>query len=94
MMPKSKFKLTKKHEKLIDIFVNIPTLRDISNEQISNTCVIDQVSVGTDAMRMALLTISKGTMYEDLCNDIVNKADELILCEEEIQAFNSNKEKL
>jgi len=73
-MPKQKFSLSKKHEKLIDIEVNVPTIQELRSMALSREfTIIDHKGNAEDSLVMALKTISQGTQYEDTCNGIISK---------------------
>lgn len=74
-MPKRKFALSKKHEKLIDILVNIPTVEDMRTGAYFTTVPIAHDENAIDSLILALKTISKDTAYQDVCEDIIERAN-------------------
>lgn len=76
-MPKSKFSLSKKHEKLIEIAVNIPSnkkeMSQLGGERA--TIPIDHRGNAENSLVIALEAISKGTAYQDICCEIIEKCN-------------------
>lgn len=77
-MPKNKLSLSKRHEKLIDICVNIPSIKDISLFHSLHPVNIDKQSTVTYALIDTIRTLSKKTQYEDICEDIIKKSSDLL----------------
>ncbi len=65
-------RIPKKIVKLINIVSAIPSKQDVA-WAASNGRRYDQNQVIATALAGALIDISKGTAYEDLCTDIINK---------------------
>lgn len=73
-MPKRKFELSVKHEKLIDIEVNTPTLAELRQIGYDKDWIItDHRGNAENSLVCALETISKGTQYEDVCHNLIDK---------------------
>lgn len=77
-MAKDKFKLSKKHEYLLEKLLDIPSIDDIhySNVSldISNGKFADHRYNTEDIVLMILETITKGTQLEDIGKEISDKA--------------------
>lgn len=77
-MPKNKFKLTKKHEYLIDKLCEIPSIDDIKkaawSPDLLNGKIIDFRYNTEDVLLMVIETLTKGTQQEDIGKEISEKA--------------------
>lgn len=88
-MPKKKFSLSKKHKELIDIEVNIPTLKEKHTWGYHKDGVItDHRGNAENSLLDALEIISKGTQYEDVCKNIIEKSKS-IFEEDDNKRFNN-----
>lgn len=77
-MPKNRFALSKKHEKLIDVEVNIPTLIEMRQKTANkNWSITDHRGNAEDSLMIALETISIGTQYEEVCKNIIDKCQNI-----------------
>lgn len=77
-MAKNKFALSKKHEKLIDIEVNIPTFNELHQYGYhKNGAITDHKGNAENSLMLALKTISKNTQYEDICKNIIEKCENI-----------------
>ena len=78
-MPKSKFALSRKHEKLIDIAVNIPTNKKEMSRLGGNraTIPVDHRGNAENSLVLALETISRGTAYQEICYEIIEKCNSI-----------------
>ncbi|WP_342759495.1 hypothetical protein [Kineothrix sedimenti] len=76
-MPKGKFELSKKHQKLIDISVSIPTIRDMQRGSYHLGVPIAHRENAEESLLCALEIISKGTQLEDTCAEIIDRAREI-----------------
>ena len=75
-MPKKKFCITKKHEKLIDITTNTPELSYIQSVKYE-MLTIDYRTNTENNLLWALEVLSKGTQYENTCNELIKRASEI-----------------
>lgn len=77
-MPKDKFRLSKKHEYLIDKIGDIPTIDDIQHSAWSNDALngkhTDFRYNTEDALLMIIETLTKGTQKEEIGKEISEKA--------------------
>ena len=77
-MAKDRFKLSKKHEYLIDKFTDIPNVYDIKNSMWSNELLngtLTDFRYNTeDTLLMILETLTSGTQLEDIGKEISEKA--------------------
>ncbi len=77
-MPKDRFKLSKKHEYLIDKIGDIPNIDDIKNAMWSNDLMngkyTDYRYNTEDALLMILEKLTSGTQLEDIGKEISEKA--------------------
>ena len=77
-MAKDRFKLSKKHEYLIDKIGDIPSIDDIKNAMWSNDFMsgkyVDHRYNTEDALLMILERLTKGTQLEDIGKEISEKA--------------------
>lgn len=75
-MPKDKFALSKKHEKLIEITTDTPELSYIQSIKYT-MLTIDYRGNAENNLLWALEVLSKGTQYEDVCNELIKRAKEI-----------------
>lgn len=77
-MPKDKYKLSKKHEYLIDKMGDIPSVDTIKNAMWSNDLLTgkfaDHRYNTEDALLMILENLTRGTQLEDIGKEISEKA--------------------
>jgi len=75
-MPKQKFVLSKKHEKLIDIEVSVPSISEFNHIGVNKEwIVVDHRGNAENSLVVALETISRNTVYEEVCKNIVSKCE-------------------
>lgn len=75
-MPKKKFALSKKHEKLIEITTDTPELAYIQRVKFEQTRIDFRGNTENNIL-WALEVISKGTQYEDICKELIARATEI-----------------
>ena len=69
--------LNKKHEKLIDIEVKIPNLEDMSYLYTGEYGIMDFRANAEYSLMEAIEVISKNTRYENICNSIIKKCQDI-----------------
>lgn len=83
-MPKNKFALTKKHEKLIEITTDIPELSYIKDRKYV-LIPIDYRGNAENSLLLALEVLSKGTQYENICNEMIKRARDIFDYYDDVQ---------
>ncbi len=74
----SKSVLSKKHEKLIDIEVEIPNSEEINSLGFNKDwIIIDHRGNAENSLIEIIKIISKNTKYEGVCNNIVKKCEDI-----------------
>lgn len=73
-MPKSKLKLSKKHEYLIDKLCEIPVKEDINKSAFVTGKIIDYRYNTEDILLMIIEEITRNTQLEDVGKEISEKA--------------------
>ena len=77
-----KFHLSQKHEKLIDITVSIPSLEELEAYGGYERTPTDHRGSTEENLICALEIVSKGTRYEDICKELIEKAKTIFMyCE-------------
>lgn len=76
-MPKKRFELSKKQEKLIEVLSCIPTPDGVGMDALVIGIATDCKETTFDAVCDALLILGEKTQSGDICRDIVVKAKTL-----------------
>lgn len=75
-MPKNKCNITKRHEELINIVANVPDLSEVKMNWWSGAPVAHRENA-EEALIDTIKVLTKNTMYEDTCNEIISKIKDI-----------------
>ena len=76
-MSKKKFELSSKQKNIIELIVNLPEPKDIGTIALMEGTALDCIEMAFDTVCNALRILSKDTNSENICNDLIEKANKL-----------------
>lgn len=86
-MPRSKYKLPKRYDELIDIAVNTPSVKSIQSRKFILVRE-DYLHNTVNSLMNAIEVLTVNTMYEKVGKDIIDNASEVLKYLEDLEDSN------